>query len=211
VPVKGYKIHQATQLKAKCTLSLTSLVKNIFSAHLLVGMLLSYTWSLCLLLSTIDVSGLPLVNSTDSDVIEHQDNDKTDNDNIDNDNQTTSHYQNHSLLTVIETRPHSMSIMIKPKDYKPDTMIRLLYERVPAHRQPFMHHLDDPVIEYIPLTRRVQSHDLAELPKGKYIVCGEAMVQGEVYQSSCFDTKIERLDSNSELRDEGSFYLNSFV
>ena len=101
-----------------------------------------------------------------------------------------------------------MSLMVKPKDYKPDAMVRLLYERVPAHRQPIMQHLDDPVIEYVPLTRRVQSHDLTELPMGKYIVCGEAMLHGEVYQASCFETRIERLDNNSELwEEERSFIL----
>ena len=99
----------------------------------------------------------------------------------------------------MDTQPHSMSLMVKPKDYKPDPMVRLLYERVPVHCQPIMQHLDDPVIEYVPLTRRVQSHELTDLPMGKYIVCGEAMLQGEVYQASCFETRIARLDNNSEL------------
>ena len=116
----------------------------------------------------------------------------------DSDNQTTARDENHSLLTVMETEPHSMSLMVKPKDYNPDTMIRLLYERVPQHRKPIMQYLNDPVIEYIPLARRVQSHNLTELPMGKYIVCGEAMVHGEVNQASCFETRIERLDNNSE-------------
>merc|ERR1711983_724953 len=98
---------------------------------------------------------------------------------------------------MMSTEPHSMSLMVKPMHYKPDTMVRLLYERVPAHRQPVLQHLDDPVIEYVQLTRRVQSHLLTELPKGKYIVCGEAMVQGVVYQASCFETRIERLDNNT--------------
>ena len=106
--------------------------------------------------------------------------------------------KNHPMLKVLETAPHSMSLMIKPRDYKPDTMIRLLYERVPVNKGPFMLHLDDPVIEVIPLMRRVETHTLAELPMGKYIVCGEAMVMGEVYQASCFETRIERLDNNSK-------------
>ena len=106
--------------------------------------------------------------------------------------------ENHPMLTVMKTVPHSMSLMIKPRDYKPDTMIRLLYERVPVNKGPFMLHLDDPVIEVIPLMRRVETHTLAELPMGKYIVCGEAMVMGEVYQASCFQTNIERLDNDSK-------------
>jgi hypothetical protein len=107
--------------------------------------------------------------------------------------------ESHPLLKVLETAPHSMSLRIKPLDFQPDTMIRLLYERVSLNKGPFMLHLDDPVIEYIPLIRRVQTHTLSELPMGKYIVCGEAMVMGEVYQASCFQTNINRLDNNSKL------------
>jgi hypothetical protein len=106
--------------------------------------------------------------------------------------------ENHPMLKVMDTAPHSMSLMIKPWDYKPDTMIRLLYERVPLNKGPFLLHLDDPVIEFIPLIRRAQTYTLTELPMGKYIVCGEAMVMGEVYQASCFETRIERLDNNSK-------------
>ena len=106
--------------------------------------------------------------------------------------------ENHPLLTVLDTRPHSMTLLIKTVDYKANTLIRLLYERVSANKGPFMLHLDDPVIEVIPLLRRVETHTLAELPMGKYIVCGEAMAMGEVYQASCFETKIERLDNNSK-------------
>jgi len=118
-------------------------------------------------------------------------------DDQDDHNQTIVRDENHPLLTVMSTEPHSMSLMVKPMHYKPDTMVRLLYERVPAHRQPVLQHLDDPVIEYVQLTRRVQSHLLTELPMGKYIVCGEAMLHGVVYQASCFETRIERLDNNT--------------
>ena len=69
-----------------------------------------------------------------------------------------------------------------------------------------MQHLDDPVIEYVPLSKRMQSHQLIDLPMGKYIVCGEALIQGEVYQSSCFETRIERLDTNSEFLSSCSSY-----
>ena len=73
--------------------------------------------------------------------------------------------------------------------------VRLSYERVPMHRKPCMAHLDDPVLEYIPLIRTSQTYMLTDLPKGKYIVCGEAMdQQGEVYQESCFETRIKRKD-----------------
>ena len=108
--------------------------------------------------------------------------------------------ESHPLLRVLDTAPHSLTLRIKPRDFKPDTMVRLLYERVPQNKGPFMLHLDDPVIEYIPLIRRSQTHTLEELPMGKYIVCGEALLRGEVYQTSCFETSIRRLDTNSELR-----------
>jgi hypothetical protein len=165
-------------------------------------LLLPTTWSLLLLLG---VAGLPHKNAEDSDSQDGLEDQTSDSDIH---YQTSVRDENHPLLTVMDTKPHSMSLMLKPKDYKPDTMVRLLYERVPAHRQPIMQHLDDPVIEYVPLTRRVQSHDLTELPMGKYIVCGEAMLHGEVYQASCFETRIERLDNNSELgEEERSFSL----
>jgi len=105
--------------------------------------------------------------------------------------------ENHPLLTLMETRPHSMDLMVKVKTLKPETMVRLLYERVPRTKQPYLHHLDDPVIEYISLERSPLTHYLTELPMGKYIVCGEAMVKGAVYQASCFETRIERLDNNT--------------
>ena len=159
-------------------------------------LLLPTTWSLLLLLG---VAGLPHKNTEDSDAQDGLENQTSDSDIH---NQTIIRDENHPLLTVMDTQPHSMSLMVKPRDYKPDTMVRLLYERVPVHRQPIMQHLDDPVIEYIPLTRRVQSHDLTELPMGKYIVCGEAMLHGEVYQASCFETRIKMLDNNSQLGEE---------
>ena len=62
-----------------------------------------------------------------------------------------------------------------------------------------MAHLDDPVLEYIPLIRTSQTYMLTDLPKGKYIVCGEAMDQeGEVYQESCFETRIRKLKIEGE-------------
>ena len=104
----------------------------------------------------------------------------------------------HPLLSVLSTQPHSMSLMLQPQEYEPDTMVRLLYERVAVHKQPDLQQLSDPVIEYIPLTRRAQSHEIEELPMGKYIVCGEALIEGQVKQASCFETRIERLDNNSK-------------
>merc|ERR1711874_340069 len=105
--------------------------------------------------------------------------------------------ETHPLLTVLHTEPHSITLLIKPMQYKQDTMVRLLYERVPARKSPSMLHLSDPVIEVIPLTRPHLSHTISELPMGKYIVCGQAMLMGEVFQASCFETLIHRLDTNT--------------
>ena len=157
-------------------------------------MLLSYRLSLTLLLG-YEVGSISEIENRDvEDVVDDAD--------VNIFNMKTAHEEDYPLITVMETRPHTLSIMIKANDYKPDTMIRLLYERVPFHHRPHMQNLDDPVIEYFPLIRRMQSHDLTELPRGKYIVCGEALLHGEVYQTSCFETRIERLDNNSEFRVE---------
>ena len=108
--------------------------------------------------------------------------------------------ENHPLLTLMETRPHMMVLMVKVKVLQPQTMIRLLYERVPLNKQPLLQHLDDPVIEYIHLDTSPLTYDLLELPMGKYIVCGEAHEGGSdtPYQTSCFETRIERLETDSE-------------
>ena len=71
--------------------------------------------------------------------------------------------------------------------------LHLQYERVPQHRQPAMQHLADPVEEYIPLIRTSQTFTITDLPKGKYIVCGEAMDKmGKVYQEGCLETRISQ-------------------
>jgi len=119
-----------------------------------------------------------------------------------------SEFQSHSaerarthefpLVSLVESSPNSMTVMVSPKKFRPDIMIRLLYERVPIHRKPCVQHLDDPVIEYYPMIREAQTYTLAELPRGKYIVCGEAMSKdGDIMQASCFETKISRRDDNS--------------
>ena len=61
-------------------------------------------------------------------------------------------------------------------------------------------------VEQVSLLQPQQQHRLADLPVGKYIVCGEARRNGRLIQSSCFETIIEKLDNNSEL----SFYYFSF-
>ena len=77
---------------------------------------------------------------------------------------------------------------------------RLLYERVPKRTRAHMLHLDDPVTEVVRLARPSITHTLTDLPMGKYIVCGEAHEGGSdtPYQTSCFETRIERLETDSE-------------
>ena len=106
--------------------------------------------------------------------------------------------EKHPLLTIINTKPHSMSLLVKPTYYYPDTMIRLLYERVNVRRKLGMAHLTDPVIEFLPMQKEIERCDLTELPRGRYIVCGEAMVKGEVYQASCCEINIDRIQHRSE-------------
>merc|ERR1739840_35903 len=71
-----------------------------------------------------------------------------------------------------------------------------MYERVPRNRPPLLQHLEDPVIEYVPLHWPAQHHRFQDLPMGKYIVCGEAHKEGHVVQANCFETVIDRLDNN---------------
>ena len=106
--------------------------------------------------------------------------------------------ENHPLVTLKTTAPHSMVLIIKLFNPQPDTMIRLLYERVPKNKAPLMLHLDDPVTEILKLREEEMIHQLDDLPMGKYIVCGEARIGTEVYQTNCFETRIERLDSDSK-------------
>ena len=69
--------------------------------------------------------------------------------------------------------------------------VHLQYERVPLHRQPHKQHLANPVEEYIPIIRTSQTFTITDLPRGKYIVCGEAMDKmGRVYQESCLESSI---------------------
>jgi len=118
-----------------------------------------------------------------------------------------SAYQSHSsqsegheypLVRLVASNPNSMTLMVSPKVFQPDVMIRLLYERVPMNRKPCVQHLDDPVVEYHPMIRDTQTYTLSDLPRGKYIVCGEAMDQddGEIVQASCLETQIERRHEN---------------
>ena len=71
-----------------------------------------------------------------------------------------------------------------------------MYERVPSHRKPNITHLDRPVIDSVPLIRHHQvttpqylqrfrnnvrkTYVISDLPRGKYIVCGEARDRSDV-------------------------------
>ena len=92
-----------------------------------------------------------------------------------------------------------MTIMMKPNKMEPQSKVRLLYERVPIHRLPNRTHLDHPVMDFVPIIRNSQTYVLNNLPRGKYIVCGEALDQGgHVFQESCFEAKISKEDTEGE-------------
>lgn len=108
--------------------------------------------------------------------------------------------ENHPLLSLKRTDPHSMELIIRPQNPKTITMIRLLYERVPRNKAPLMLHLDDPVVElfkFKPRNGAAMPKTLSDLPMGKYIVCGEARIESQVHQSNCFETLIERLEPDT--------------
>jgi len=100
------------------------------------------------------------------------------------------------LIMLMKIEPHALDLLVRPRIFVPGTMVRLMYERVPRNRPPLLQHLDDPVIEYVPLHWPAQHHRLQDLPMGKYIVCGEAHKEGHVVQANCFETVIDRLDNN---------------
>merc|ERR1712223_209847 len=100
------------------------------------------------------------------------------------------------LIMLMKIEPHALDLLVRPRVFVPGTMVRLMYERVPRNRPPLLQHLDDPVIEYVPLHWPAQHHRLQDLPMGKYIVCGEAHKEGHVVQANCFETIIDRLDDN---------------
>jgi len=104
----------------------------------------------------------------------------------------------HPLISLMDIKPHSMQIMIKPRDFQPRIMVRILYERVRISKTAHLHHLDDPVTEVIPLYKDKQYFEIENLPKGKYIVCGEARIAGSLdpFQTNCFETLVDRLDNN---------------
>jgi hypothetical protein len=100
------------------------------------------------------------------------------------------------LIMLMKIEPHALDLLVRPRIFVPGTMVRLMYERVPRNRPPLLQHLEDPVIEYVPLHWPAQHHRLQNLPMGKYIVCGEAHKEGHVVQANCFETVIDRLDNN---------------
>jgi len=106
------------------------------------------------------------------------------------------HHVKNPLVRLIKVEPHALELLMKPRQFYKGTMVRLMYERVPRNRPPMQQHLDDPVIEYVPLYWPAQHYRLKDLPMGKYIVCGEAHNSGKIMQANCFETVIDRLDTN---------------
>jgi len=101
------------------------------------------------------------------------------------------------LITLMNIQPHSMKLMIKPSEFHANTEITLQYERIPQNRQPEKAHSDNPVKETIIMYNHYQEYELSDLPEGKYIVCGNAKAQGSVFQTSCFEATITKLNHST--------------
>ena len=79
------------------------------------------------------------------------------------------------------------------------------------HREPAMEQLDDPVQEYIPLIRTSQTFTITNLPRGKYIVCGEALGKmGDVFQQSSLETRIRKRESKGKKTRMDIIFLYTF-
>jgi len=102
----------------------------------------------------------------------------------------------HPLISLMAIKPNSMRLLVKPKTLDVHSMVRLMYKRVPRNKAPHRKHLDDPIIEIVPLYRYDQEHYIHDLPRGKYIVCGDHSIQDVIVQHNCFETIIDRLDNN---------------
>ena len=132
---------------------------------------------------------------------------------------TADHDRHHPheipLLSIVTTELHSMTVRIRPRKLEPDTIVYIVlkgrfislfsqiylqYERVPMHQEPAMEHSNNPVQVYVPLIRTSQTFTISSLPRGKHIVCGEALGKmGDVYQESCLETRIRKRGSKGEI------------
>jgi len=102
----------------------------------------------------------------------------------------------HPLISLMTMKPNSMRLLVKPKTLDLNSKVRLMYKRVPRNKAAHRKHLDDPIIEIIPLYRNEQEHFINDLPRGKYIVCGDHSIQDVIVQHNCFETIVDRLDNN---------------
>ena len=76
-----------------------------------------------------------------------------------------------------------------------------MYERVPARREAALHALSAPVISQVSFPEHISSsHNITNLPRGKYVVCGEASTEGVVYKTGCSEIFVERVKSDSKYR-----------
>jgi len=102
----------------------------------------------------------------------------------------------HPLISLMAIKPNSMRLLVKPKTLDINSKVRLMYKRVPRNKAAHRKHLDDPIIEIVPLYRYEQEHFIHDLPRGKYIVCGDHSINEVIVEHNCFETIIDRLDNN---------------
>jgi len=102
----------------------------------------------------------------------------------------------HPLISLMAIKPNSMRLLVKPKTLDINSKVRLMYKRVPRNKAAHRKHLDDPIIEIVPLYRYEQEHFIHDLPRGKYIVCGDHSIKDVIVEHNCFEVIIDRLDNN---------------
>jgi len=70
----------------------------------------------------------------------------------------------HPLISLMAIKPNSMRLLVKPKTLDINSKVRLMYKRVPRNKAAHRKHLDDPIIEIVPLYRYEQEHYIHDLP-----------------------------------------------
>ena len=59
--------------------------------------------------------------------------------------------------------------------------------------------LSTPVISEVSFPEDISSsHNISNLPRGKYVMCGEVSADGAVYQTGCSEIFVEKIKSNSK-------------
>ena len=67
-------------------------------------------------------------------------------------------------------------------------------------RTAHMGSLSTPVISHVNFSKdSPTTHNITNLPRGKYVVCGEAYSEGIIYQAGCTEIIVEKLETKSKI------------